>query len=213
MPSSAKTSFAIASYAGKPVPRRREGAMCAGYPFTEQLRYIIAPPGYTPLEPRLFSLVDVPDLRALAPLWPQAKEIWMGAAPVPELLHRSLIALAWLVRLNLIPTLLPLAPLFHYATNHLRWGQHRGGMFVEVEGLDAGEHRLKRSWHLLAEGDDGPYIPSMAVEAVVQNILAARAPQPGARAAVRDLELDDYAKVFAGRMIFTAIRDANSEVG
>ncbi len=202
---------AIASYAGQPVQRRRAGAMSAGYPFTEQLRYTIAPPGCPPLESRLFSLVDVPDLRALAPLWPQTKDIWMGAAPVPESLHRCLIGLAWLVRLKLLPTLLPLAPLFHFAANHVRWGAHRGGMFVEVEGEDISGSPVKRSWHLLAEGDAGPYIPSMAVEAIVRNVLAGRMPQPGARAAVRDLELDDYAKVFAGREIFTGMRDDAGE--
>lgn len=198
---------AIANYAGQPIQRWSNGAMSTGYPFTEQLRYTIAPPGPAPLEPRLFSLADVPDLRALAPLWPQAKDIWVGAAPVPELLHRGLIALAWLVRLKLIPTLLPLAPLFHYATNHLRWGKHRGCMFVDVEGVGASGRRLKRSWHLLAEGDDGPYIPSMAVEAIVRNVLAGHAPYPGARAALCELELDDYAKVFVGRRIATGISD------
>jgi hypothetical protein len=198
---------AIASYAGQPVQRIHNGAVSTGYPFTEQLRYTVAPPGYVPLEPRLFSLVDVPDLRALAEVWPQAKEIWMGAAPVPELLHRSLVALAWLVRWRLIPTLSPLAPLFHFCTNHVRWGRHRGGMFVEVEGRGAEGQSMKRSWHLLAQGDDGPYIPSMAVETIVRNALAGHAPAPGARAAVRDLELADFATVFAGRTIFTGIRE------
>jgi Saccharopine dehydrogenase NADP binding domain len=204
---------AIASYAGQPIQRMCNGKLGVGYPFTEQLRYTIAPPDYLPLAPRMFSLVDVPDLRALAPLWPQAKEIWMGAAPVQELLHRGLIALAWLVRLRLIPSLLPLAPLFHFATNHVRWGKHRGGMFVDVEGVDASGRPMKRSWHLLAEGDDGPYIPSMAVEAIVRNVLAGHVPRPGARAAVHDLELDDYAKVFAGRAILTGIRESGVAAG
>ena len=62
----------------------------SGYPFTEQFHYTIAPPGCVPLERRMFSLVDVPDLRALSPLWPEAKDIWMGAAPVPQILHRGL---------------------------------------------------------------------------------------------------------------------------
>ena len=132
---------------------------CTGYPFTEHLRYTIAPPGHVPLHNKMFSLVDVPDLQALAVLWPEADEIWMGAAPVPELLHRFLAALAWLVRLRLLPTLSPIAPLMHFATNHIRWGEHRGGMFVEVDGVEASGARLKRSWHLLAEGDDGPLIP------------------------------------------------------
>jgi Domain of unknown function (DUF4166)/Saccharopine dehydrogenase NADP binding domain len=198
---------AIASYAGRPVRRMRNGSFGVDHPFTAQLHYTIAPPGYVPLEPRLFSLVDVPDLRALAILWPGAKDIWMGAAPVPEALHRMLAAFAWLVRLRLIPTLSPLAPLFHFATSRVRWGKHRGGMFVEVEGANASGLPIKRSWHLLAEGDDGPYIPSMAVEAIIRNALRGQAPRSGARPAVRELELDDYANVFAGRTIYAGIRD------
>jgi hypothetical protein len=198
---------AIAGYAGQPTRRKRDGVFCTGYPLTEHLRYTIAPPGRVPLHNKLFSLVDVPDLQALAALWPEADEIWMGAAPVPESLHRLLAALAWLVRLRLLPTLSPIAPLMHFASNHIRWGEHRGGMFVEVDGVATSGARLKRTWHLLAEGDDGPLIPAMAVEAIVRNVLQGRAPQPGARAAVRELELDAYERLFAGRTIHTGMRD------
>lgn len=201
---------AIAGYAGQPVPRTRGGTISSGYPFTEQFHYTIAPPGCVPLERRMFSLVDVPDLRALSPLWPEAKDIWMGAAPVPQILHRGLTLLAWLVRLRFIRSLLPLAPLFHFATNHVRWGEHRGGMFVEIEGTDFPGSPIKRSWHLLAEGDDGPLIPSMAVEAIVRGALRGAAPRPGARPAVRDLELDAYEKIFSTRTIHAGVRDETS---
>jgi hypothetical protein len=157
---------AIASYAGQPVHLAREGRPAKGHPFTETLRTTVAPPGYLPLRSTLFSLVDVPDLRALPELWPEAKTVWMGAGPVPEILHRALIALAWLVRLDLLRALTPLAPLMYLATNRLGWGEHRGGMFVAVEGGDAAGALVKRSWHMVAEGDDGPLIPSMAVEAL-----------------------------------------------
>jgi len=91
-------------------------------------------------------------------------------------LHRALIGLAWFVRAGLIRSLSPLAPLMHWATNHLRWGEHRGGMFVEVEGIDRAGRPARRSWHLLAEGRDGPLIPSMAVEALVRKALAGEMP-------------------------------------
>ena len=198
---------AIAGYSGQPVALRRNGEAATGYPLTEHMRFTIAPPGYLPLHNTLFSLVDVPDLRALAELWPDAKNIWIGAGPVPEILHRALAALAWLVRLKLLPTLSMLAPLMYFATNHLRWGEHRGGMFVEVEGIDASGAGTRRSWHLLAEGSDGPLIPSMAVEALVRRALEGRLPSPGARAAVRELELDDYQTLFANRTIHTGTRD------
>ena len=198
---------AIASYAGQQVALKRNGVMAVGYPLTETARYSISPPGRTPLRDTLFSLVDVPDLRALAELWPEARDIWMGAGPVPESLHRLLIALSWLVRWKWIATLSPIAGLMHWATNHLRWGEHRGGMFVEIVGQDGSAAPMKRSWHLLAEGDDGPLIPSMAVEAIVARILSNQAPAPGARAATRDLELEDYDALFRGRTIHTGVRD------
>jgi Domain of unknown function (DUF4166)/Saccharopine dehydrogenase NADP binding domain len=196
---------AIAGYAGQPVALKRDGKTRIGYAFTEHTRCTIAPPGRLPLQNTMFSLVDVPDLHALAELWPDAGTIWMGAGPVPEILHRALSALAWLVRFRLLPSLSGLAPLMQFATNHLRWGEHRGGMFVDVEGVDRSEASIKRSWHLLAEGDDGPLIPSMAVEALVRNALKGRVPSAGARAAVKELELGDYEKLFAERTIYTGV--------
>lgn len=198
---------AIASYAGRAVRLQRGGRPAEGYPLTEQMRYTIAPPGRVPVRNTLFSLVDVPDLRALQALWPEASTIWMGAGPVPEVLHRALIGLAWLVRAGLARSLSPLAPLMHWATNRLSWGEHRGGMFVEVEGADEAGKPIKRSWHLLAEGDDGPLIPSMAVEAIVRKALDGRMPLPGARAAVRDVDLADYEALFAGKTIHTGLRN------
>jgi hypothetical protein len=197
---------AIASYAGKPVALMRDGKPSKGYPLTETRRFTIAPPGRLPLKNRLFSLVDVPDLRVLPQLWPGLRSVWVGAGPVPEFLHRDLIELAWVVRLKLFPTLAPLARLFHYAINIFRWGEHRGGMFVRVTGSDA-KGPLERSWHLLAEGDDGPLIPSMAAAAIVARCLDGRRPESGARSAARDLDLADYARLFAARTIYTGIRE------
>lgn len=197
---------AIASYAGQPVAHLGRTAKTIGRPFTQQRRYTIAPPGRLPLRNTLFSLVDVPDLRALSTLWPQARRVWMGAGPVPEVLHRALIFCAWLVNLGFVRTLAPLAPLMHWATNRLRWGEHRGGMFVEVKGAVDNGATQTRSWHLLAEGDDGPLIPSMAVQAIVLKHLAGAPPRRGARACVDDLELEDYERLFAARAIHTGFR-------
>jgi Domain of unknown function (DUF4166)/Saccharopine dehydrogenase NADP binding domain len=191
---------AIASYAGQ----KLEGA--DGRPFTEQRRFTIAPPGRLPLDSTMFSLVDVPDLRVLPTLWPGAR-VWMGAGPRPEILHRALAACAWLVRIGAVRSLSPLAPLMHWATNRLRWGEHRGGMLVEVTGVNAAGAAIKRCWHMLAEGDDGPFIPSMAAEALVRRHLQARAPAPGARACLREVGLADYERLFAARAIVAGVRE------
>jgi hypothetical protein len=134
----------------------------------------------------------------------------MGAAPVPEGLHRVLIFLAWLVRLGVLPSVLRFAWLMNATTNRVRWGEHRGGMFVAVDGRDDAGRKVARSWHLLAEGDDGPLIPSMAVEALLRRMLDGQFPSPGARPATTALELADYERLFAGRSIHTGMREAHA---
>jgi len=198
---------AIAGYSGKPVRLIRDGKSDIGYGLTESRRYTVAPPGRMPLGSIRFSLVDVPDLQVLPKLWPGLRDIWMGAGPVPEILHRALNACAWAVRLKLFPSLLPLAGLMHRAINVLRWGEHRGGMFVEVAGRDADGARIVRAWHMIAEGDDGPLIPSMACDAIVRHCLDGRPPKPGARPAAGDLDLEDYANLFARRAIYSGSRE------
>ncbi|TSD87367.1 DUF4166 domain-containing protein [Mycobacterium sp. KBS0706] len=198
---------AIASYAGREVRLTRDGAPATGRALVEARRWTVAPPGRLPLRSTRFSLVDVPDLRLLPALWPGLRDIWIGAGPVPAVLHRGLNALAGLVRIELIPTLRPLAPLFHAAINRLRWGEHRGGMIVVIRGRDAAGQPVERSWHMLAEGDDGPLIPSMAAAAVILRRLQGLRPEPGARAATEALELADYQPLFAGRAIVHGCRE------
>ncbi len=197
---------AIASYAGQPIPLKRAGRMVEAYPITESMRFTIAVPGHVPLKNIRFSLVDVPDLRTLAEVWAEADDIWMGAGPVPAILHWLLTGFAWVVRLRLMPSLSWMASAIYFVTNHVRWGEHRGGMFVEVQGHAVDGSKIRREWHLLAEGNDGPLIPSMAVEAIVRKSLAGRVPPAGARTAITDVDLSDYEGLFARRSIFTGTR-------
>ena len=202
---------AIASYAGKPVKLLRDGRPGIGYALVETRRYTIAPPGRLPLRPTRFSLVDVPDLLVLPRLWPGLRAVWIGAGPVPEIWHRALNALAWAVRLKLLPSLSPFAGLMCATMHRLSFGEHRGGMFVALEGARHDGGRIARSWHLLAEGEDGPLIPSMAADAVVRRCLAGQAPPAGARAAATDLELADYQALFARRRIATGVRQDDAD--
>src|SRR3546814_7192520 len=87
----------------------------------------------------------------------------MGAGPVPEILHRILNLLAKARGRLGLPSFEPFSRLFYAVLNRMRFGEHRGGMFVRARGVADGR-TVERSWHLLAEGDDGPDIPSMAIE-------------------------------------------------
>jgi hypothetical protein len=168
-------------------------------------------PGRMPLNNIHFSLVDVPDLQVIPPEHPTLGDIWMGAGPVPEILHRILNLLA-MARAHLkLPSLVPLSRLFYTVLNLMKFGEHRGGMFVRARGQKDGKG-IEQSWHLLAEGDDGPYIPSMAIEAIVRKLLTGEQPQAGARAGTHALELSDYDALFHGRSIFAGFREAETSV-
>ena len=133
---------AIASYSGKPVPILKDGKWQTGFGFFDSKRMVVNVPGYMPLHPIRFALTDVPDNKILSWDWPEVKSIWMGAGPTPALLHRLLWLAAGLVRLRVLRSLLPLTPIMNWVINTLRWGEHRGGMIVQVKGK--GE---TRSWH------------------------------------------------------------------
>jgi len=198
---------AITSYAGKPVGLLRGARPATGLGLVEVRNVTIAPPGKLPLFSTRFSLVDVPDLMALPKLWPSVRDIWVGAGPRPELLHRMLSALARIVSLGVPLPLVKLSGLFHAAKTGLKWGEDRGGMFVRVAGLDAEGRPAGRSWNLIAEGDDGPFIPAMAAAAIVLNLLNGRRPRSGARTAAGAVTLADYQPLFAARRIVTGVRD------
>lgn len=197
---------AVVGYAGAPVKLTREGEDGHGIGLAESRRYTVAVPGELPLRNLRFSLVDVPDLQVLPPEHPTLADIWMGAGPVPESLHRVLNVLAKLRAKLGLPSFEPFSRLFYVVLNLMKFGEHRGGMYVHARGLRAGL-TVERSWHLLAEGDDGPFIPSMAIEAIVRKLLRGEVPSAGARAATHAVDLADYDELFAGRTIKSGFRD------
>lgn len=201
---------AVIGYAGAPVKLRRGGREAYGTGLAESMRFTVAVPGRLPLRNIHFSLVDVPDLRVIPPKHEAMTDIWMGAGPVPEILHRILNLLAKARATFHLPSFLPFSRLFYTILNWMRFGEHRGGMFIRARGVAAGVV-VERSWHLLAEGDDGPYIPSMSIEAIIRKLLAGNRPDVGARSAVEALTLADYDALFQRRSIHTGFREEEAE--
>lgn len=202
---------AVVGYAGGPIKLLRDGQQVEAKGLTESLRYTVAVPGRMPLRNLRFSLVDVPDLQVIPPAHAGLRDIWMGAGPVPEILHRMLNVLAKVRARFRLPAMTPLSPLFYWVLNLMTFGEHRGGMFVRGQGVRDGQP-FEMSWHLLAEGDDGPFIPSMAIEVILRKMLTGKAPAPGARAATDALSLGDYDTAFRSRTIYTGWR-SNDDAG
>ena len=175
---------AAASYAGKRLRIRRGGRDVDATALFDSRHFTIAPTGQIPLPRIRFSLVDTPDQIFVPRLWPGLTSAWLGAGPRPALWHRALSMLAFLHRWRLFPAMTPFAGLFHAVITRFRWGEHRGGMFVAVNGTLADGEAVEHSWHMIAEGDDGPFVPSIPAYAIIGKYLAGNAPRAGARASL-----------------------------
>ncbi len=182
---------AIASYAGQPVDILRDGSWTKAAGFYDSRVMQVHVPGTIPLPPIRFALTEVPDLKVLNWVWPDLKTIWVGAGPTPAALHRLLWIAAGLVKLGALKSLLPLAPLMNFVVNTVRWGEHRGGFVLQMTGRKSSVPQ-DLSWHLLAEGEGGPLIPSMAVAAIIVKAADGKLPKAGARSGHDDLSLADY---------------------
>lgn len=187
---------AIAGYAGRPITTWQEGKSGREHTFVSKRRFTIRPPGYLPLPPMTFSLLDVPDLELLQTLKRPVRSVWFGVSTLPAIYHALLRLLAHGVKAGLIPSLQRLGATMHFFMNHLAWGDHRGGMFVEVRGRRRDGKKVERSWHLVAEGDTGPNVPVLAANIIIRRCLQIRMPAPGARPAKDILSLTDYEPLF-----------------
>ena len=202
---------ALTSYAGRPLRLIRNGKDTQAVALVDSRRHVIAPPGAKPLDDRLFSLIDVPDLPILPLEWPELKSIWFGAGTAPIIQHRMFVLLARLSSVGVLPSLERLAPLLHWMRRFPTWGEHRGGMYVVVDGIRNDGTSVRRGWDLIAEGDDGPFIPATAAAAIIRKCRNDQRPDPGARPAVRDLEYADFEYFFAQKKIVAGVRDLSSK--
>lgn len=104
------------------------------------------------------------------------RDTYAGAGLELPVLHLGLWLLSWLVRLRLVRSLAPFAARLTAIAERLhRFGSDRGGLRVDVDG-PAG----RRSWFLIAEGGDGPFVPVLPAAALVRRLAAGRSIATGA---------------------------------
>lgn len=94
------------------------------------------------------------------------RDTFAGAGLEVSLFHVGLWSLSWPVRLGVVRTLAPAAPLLAGIADRLRFlGTDRGGLRLE---LQAGS--TTRAWCLIAEGGDGPFVPVAPAAALVRKL-------------------------------------------
>lgn len=144
----------------------------------------------TRLPPRWSSLMGSPDPLLLAPHF-RARSVIFRAGLELTLLHVGLTLLAWLPRLRLMRSLESWARGLRWIAARLEsFGSDRGGMRVEVLGRDAQGHGHRRTWTLIAESGEGPFVPALPALCLIER-LRRGALAPGARACVAELDLDE----------------------
>ncbi len=114
---------AIASYAGQHTRLWRDGRPSHGFALIEARRFHHCATGPDAVAQHSLLLVDAPDLQVLPLLWPDVKDVWMGAGPVPEIMHRLLSVLAWLVRLRVLPSLVAVRAIVSSHDEHRALGR------------------------------------------------------------------------------------------
>jgi saccharopine dehydrogenase-like NADP-dependent oxidoreductase len=175
---------AILSYAGKPVPIFENGraGQVNGWTGSKEMEM----PG---LGTRRVAPVETADAEMLPAHFNVSSTVRFYAGLESSVEQWGLICLAHLRRLGLFDRPDWLVPLLRQVRRltALTTGD-RGGMLVEVSGLDAEGRPVKARWSLLAENGQGTYVPVLPTAAAVRALAGGRM-MPGARACIAVLSL------------------------
>jgi saccharopine dehydrogenase-like protein len=190
---------AILSYAGKPVRVFEDGAWTERSGWGRPVRREMPELGK-----RWLSLCETPDLDLVPARFAPRQTAVFRAGLELLVMHLGLYLAGILVRARLLPSLVPFArPLRWMAEQMKGFGSDRGGMMVEVRGIDAAGEAARSVWSLVAEAGDGPAVPTLPALAAIRALADGSLTQPGARACAGVLNLDQIAREFAPYRIST----------
>lgn len=160
----------------------------------------------TQVSPRWSSYIGSPDLRLFPSAFGARSVLFRAGLELP-LLHVGLWLLGWLPRLRLLRSLEPWARALRWIADRFeRFGSDRGGMRVDVIGRDAEGRALRRTWTLIAERGEGPFVPALPAACLIDRLHRGEL-AVGARPCLQDLDLSE---VEAIRMVLP-IRCGRSE--
>jgi len=178
---------AILNTAGrKVIHQRKNGEIQITHGLLKTQWQVIAPPLGRPLKPLLFTQVDSPEA-VFMDGFDGLNHISNYAGTQPIWMLRLLIALSHLARFRLMLPLRIFTSLFHHLHRLLTFGEHRSGYFLSLENDDT-----RADFHLTAEGDDGPFIPSIPAAIIVKKLIRGETLEIGARSGAGVIKFEDY---------------------
>lgn len=182
------TVASIIGAAGKPLTMRIDGQDRTVYGWQGLTRHRF--PG---LGARWMGHCDVPDLDLMPARYPTLRSVRFSAGVELALVQFSVWSLSWLARLGVLRDLGRAAkPLLAIKRRLGGLGSDRGGMFMTLQGEDAGGRQRRIDWHLEAGRGQGPYIPAIAAVIIAKKLVRGQAGLRGAMPCVGLFTLAEF---------------------
>ena len=189
---------AIMSYAGREIPVWREGRLSQTHGWLGA-RTVIMPD----LGKRRVSPVETLDAELLGSRHTVTSHVRFAAGLESALEQRGMQLIARLARWGLLRRPESLIPLLLAVRNLTRLTTaDRGGMSVEIKGLDVKGAAAGARYSLLAKDGHGPYVPVLPAAAAVKALLRGHL-EPGARLAELALSVPEIEAEMASYSIET----------
>lgn len=179
----------IFGYCGKPIRRLEDGQWVETHGWLDLQRHRFP----DPVGARWLGSCDVPDLELFPRRYAGVRTVTFHAGFASDAGHLAVWALAGLVKAGALPSIARLAaPMSRMS----RWMEpivsDKGGMFVELAGLDGNGDPRTTCWHLVAAQNHGPFVPCGAAIALVRKIANDAVLPIGARSCAGLLSVEEY---------------------
>jgi hypothetical protein len=177
----------VLAYAGKPIKQLKNGQVHEVVGWQDlKLRKM------QHLGTRVLANVDVPDIDIFASRY-GAQTLSFRAGAGLKLGGVANYLLAQALRMGIVRGHAPWAARLHrWGIWFERFGDGKSAMYIDVQGIGVEGKPLSMTVQLTAINDKGPEIPSCAAVALAAKIAQGYLPEPGARACVGEITVDEY---------------------
>ncbi len=182
------TTAAILSYTGKPFKTLIDSEEKDVYGW-QDLRV----QKYSGLGKRLLGNCNVPDLELFPKMYPELKTVRFYAGLELPFIHVTLWALSWLVRIGLVRSLEPTAPLLlklSFLFDGL--GSANSGFYMDLTGKGKNGENKAIHFELIARSGDGPFIPCIPAILLAKKLANGEIKDTGATPCVGIITKKEY---------------------
>lgn len=158
---------------------------------------------------RLLANVDVPDMD-IFPARYGAHTVRFQAGAGLKMGTLANFGAASLARFGLVENASVFADWLHKVGQRFEWlGDKKSLMFIKISGAGLDGHPYNHRWEIEARDDKGPTIPSSGCVALTRMHMAGIAVEPGARACVGVIPMEQYLNAIGELAITTRDRAGN----